>query len=145
MSQTAQRSIARYIFWFSTFQHGQVVAKMAGMVREVGAGRVACSGHLVSQWQGQDKNCRISVLHRSLSIAPLEQTSSYLVTPLSALYNQSRNSFFLSVSTFIDVLTKLWFCAGADEGWQTSLLFTTSSARSCMRKNFHTRLFKHLM
>lgn len=111
---------------------------MAGMVREFGAGRVACSGHLESQWQGQDKNCRISVLHRSLSVAPLEQTSSYLVSPLSALYNQSRNYFILSVSTFTDILTKLWFCAGADKGW-SSLLFTTSSARSCMKKNYHTR------
>lgn len=85
---------------------GRVVAKMAGMVRELGAGRVICSGHLASQWQCQDQKCWISVLGKSLSIIPLKQTSSYLVTPLNALSTIKAEilSFILPVSTFIDVL-----------------------------------------
>lgn len=50
---------------------GRGVAVMAEMVRELGEGRVICSGRLASKWQCQDQKCWISVLGTSLSIIPL--------------------------------------------------------------------------
>lgn len=80
---------------------------MAGMARELGTGRVICSGHLVSQWQGQDQKCWISVPGRSLSVVLLKQTSSYLVTPPNAFLTVKAEilSFILPVSAFIGILT----------------------------------------
>lgn len=82
---------------------GRVVAKLAGMVRDLGAGRVICSGHLASQ---RKRFRGASVLGRGLSIIPLKQTSSYLVMPPNALSTIKAEilSFILPVFTFIDVL-----------------------------------------
>lgn len=85
---------------------GRVVAKMAGMVMDFGVGKVTCSAHVASQWQCQDQKCWISVLDRSFSTIPLKQTSSYLVTPLGALFTIKSEilSFIFPVSIFIDAL-----------------------------------------
>lgn len=79
------------------------MAKVAGMVRELGTGRVICSGQLASQWQGQDQKSWISVLGRSLPVIPLKRTSSYPVTPPDACFTVKAEilSFILPVSAFI--------------------------------------------
>jgi len=151
MSQTALHCAAMYtsLLLSST---GRVVARTAGMVRELGAGTAVCSAHLASQGQGQNQNCWISVLGRSLSITPLKLTSSYLVIRPNALSTITAEilSFTPPVSTFIDITANTVkedlldsqvtrAALAVSQSWETLLLFTTSSARSCTRKSFHTR------
>lgn len=105
MSQTALHCIAMYTFWFSSFQYGQ------------GGGKDGWDGKrpwcrqsdlftTLSEPLAEIQRCWISVLGRSLSIIPLKQTSSYLVTPPNALSTIKAEilSFILPGFTFIDVL-----------------------------------------